>query len=59
MKCEQTIINKYGWGSKGSKRKCGKPATNVDEAQRGLCLKHFKKWHIKKYGYDFNQLKDK
>ena len=57
MKCEQTIQHTFQGLGKTHKSKCGKEAVNVDEAQRGLCPKHFKKWHIKKFGYEFEPTK--
>ncbi len=47
--CEQRIYYKSrGLGK--SKAKCNKKAIYKCEGGRMLCAKHYKKWHLKRYG---------
>ena len=41
------------------KSRCGKESKFIDENQRDLCEKHFKKWYKKKFREDYNTEFDK
>lgn len=51
--CEQIIQHSFQDIGKTHKSKCGKISDFIDENQRNLCTKHFKKWYKKKYGEDY------
>jgi len=52
--CEQTIQHSARNVGKTYKSKCGKQSSFVDEIQRSLCGKHFRKWFKRKYKQDYD-----